>query len=169
MNGTTRGLTHPEIFLVLACASNGVIGNNGALPWHLPGDLRHFKALTQGKPMIMGRKTFDSLPGLLPGRRHIVLTRDTEWDEDGAETAYSPDQAIAIANAPHVAVIGGAEIFALFLPRADRIELTEVEGDFDGDTRFDLPDAAQWEETARFANAAENGRPAFSFVTLRRR
>ena len=114
----SASMNHPDIFLVLARAANGVIGADGTLPWHLPMDLRHFKALTQNKPMIMGRKTFDSLPGLLPGRRHIVLTRNTDWAEEGAEVVHSVEEAIAAANAPHVAVIGGAEIFTLFLPKA---------------------------------------------------
>ena len=115
-----------EIFLVVAVADNGVIGADGAMPWHIPTDLRRFKALTMGKPMVMGRKTFESLPGVLPGRRHIVLTRDTGWDEDGAEVVHSAEEALQLANAPHVAIVGGAEIFRLFLPLADRIELTEV-------------------------------------------
>ncbi len=165
-------MNHPEIFMVLARARNGVIGANGTLPWHLPMDLRHFKALTQGRPMIMGRKTFDSLPGLLPGRRHIVLTRDAEWAEDGAEVVHSIDEAIAAANAPHVAVIGGAEIFTLFLPHADRIELTEVHCNFDGDTMLPPFDPAIWQESARTDHPADpdhRDRPAFSFVTLVRK
>lgn len=165
-------MNHPEIFLVLARASNGVIGANGTLPWHLPMDLRHFKALTQAKPMIMGRKTFDSLPGLLPGRRHIVLTRDEDWAEDGAEVVHSMDEAIAAANAPHVAVIGGAEIFTLFLPHADRIELTEVHAEVAGDTYMPAFDPEVWQESARADHPADpehRDRPAFSFVTLVRR
>ena len=165
-------MNHPEIFMVLARASNGVIGANGTLPWHLPQDLRHFKALTQAKPMIMGRKTFDSLPGLLPGRRHIVLTRSEDWAEEGAEVVHSVEQAIATANAPHVAVIGGAEIFQLFLPHADRIELTEVHAEPQGDTLMPAFDAADWQESARTDHTADpdhRDRPAFSFVTLVRR
>lgn len=165
-------MNHPDIFLVLARARNGVIGANGTLPWHLPLDLRHFKALTQNRPMIMGRKTFDSLPGLLPGRRHIVLTRNREWADEGAEVVRSVDQAIAAANAPHVAVIGGAEIFALFLPRADRIELTEVHADPPGDTSMPPFDPAVWQESSRADHPADpehRDRPGFSFVTLVRR
>lgn len=155
--------------LVVARADNGVIGNAGGMPWHLPADLRHFKMLTSGMPMIMGRKTFDSLPGLLPGRRHIVLTRDRDWQADGAETAADPEKAIRAANAPHIAVIGGAEIYRLFLPRADRIELTEVHARPEGDTVLEPFDPAVWQETARKAHAAADGRPGYSFVTLRRR
>ncbi len=165
-------MNHPELFLVLARAQNGVIGANGALPWHLPMDLRHFKGLTQNKPMIMGRKTFDSLPGLLPGRRHIVLTRSRDWNEDGAEVVHNVNQAIATANAPHVAVIGGAEIFALLLPKADRIELTEVHAAPAGDTVMPAFNRAIWQEVARTdhpADAEQKDRPAFSFVSLVRR
>jgi dihydrofolate reductase len=162
-------MNHPEIILILARADNGVIGNAGKLPWHLPADLRHFKQLTTGKPMIMGRKTFESLPGLLPDRRHIVLTRDKAWSDDGAETAQSVEQALALANAPHVAIIGGAEIYALFLPRADRIEVTEVHIAPAGDTVMPAFDAADWHEAAREAVPAEGDRPAFDYVTLLRR
>jgi dihydrofolate reductase len=162
-------MNHPEIILILARADNGVIGKDGKLPWHLPADLRHFKQLTTGKPMIMGRKTFESLPGLLPDRRHIVLTRDTAWEEEGAEVARSVEEALALANAPHVAVIGGAEIYELFLPRADRIELTEVHAAPEGDTVFPAFDAEAWKESARETHEAEGDRPAHDFVTLVRR
>lgn len=159
-------MNHPEIILVMARATNGVIGDDGKMPWHIPADLRHFKQLTKGSPMIMGRKTFDSLPGLLEGRRHIVLTRDAAWEEDGAEVVHSPPEALRVANAPHVYVIGGAEIYALFLPMADRIELTEVKAKPDGDVRIDAPDKRDWRETRRESHEAENGSPAFDFVTF---
>ena len=157
------------ITLVLARADNGVIGRDGAMPWHLPDDLRHFRAVTTGKPMVMGRKTFDSLPGLLPGRRHIVLTRDAAWRAQGAEVARDVDAALALAGPGDVAVIGGAQIFGLFLPRADRIELTEVHAAPDGDAIVPAFDAADWRETARRAHPAADGQPAFIFVTLERR
>lgn len=160
-------MNHPEITLVLARAANGVIGAEGKMPWHLPADLRHFKQLTIGRPMIMGRKTFDSLPALLEGRRHIVLTRDPDWHEEGAEVADSVDSALRLANAPHVMVIGGAEIYALFEPLADRIELTEVALEPKGDTVIAYPDPAAWSETARDDRPGdENGRPPFSFVSF---
>lgn len=158
-----------EVFLVVAVAANGVIGKDGALPWHLPADLRHFKALTMGKPMIMGRKTFESLPGLLPGRRHIVLTRNADWAEEGAEVARSPEEAIALANAPHIAVIGGAEIYRQFLPYADRIEWTAVAVEPVGDTRFPDYDRSEWAEVAREAHPADGRLPGFAFVTLQRK
>ncbi len=158
-----------EIVLVLARADNGVIGKDGDLPWRLPADLKHFKAVTLGHTMVMGRKTFDSLPGLLPGRRHIVLTRDRDWCGEGAEVAHDVESAIALADAPVVMVIGGAEIYRLFLPLADRIELTEVHLDAEGDASIAYPDPADWRGTARADHAALDGRPAYSFVTLVRK
>ena len=163
-------MNHPEITLILARAANGVIGADGAMPWHIPADLRRFKRLTMDRPMIMGRRTFDSLPALLEGRRHIVLTRDPDWADEGAEVAHSVADALRMANAPHVMVIGGAEIYRLFLTLADRIELTEVALEPDGDARIDAPDPADWEEVAREVHDADDkGRPAFAFVTLVRR
>jgi dihydrofolate reductase len=149
------------ITLIVARAENGVIGLNGKMPWHLPADLKRFKALTMGKPMIMGRKTFDSLPGLLPGRRHIVLTRDTNWSAPGAETAHDVTQAIALAG-DEVSIIGGAEIYRLLLPRADHIELTEVHLSPTGDTI--LSDfGPEWHATAR------EKYDTYDFVTLERK
>ncbi len=162
-------MDHPEITLVLAKAANGIIGADGAMPWHIPADLRHFKQITKGSPMIMGRKTFDSLPGLLPGRRHIVLTRDVAWEEDGAEPVHCVEEALRVANGPHVYVIGGAEIYALFLPLADRIELTEITASPDGDTVMPPFDQSIWTEVARETHRAEGGIPAFDFVTLQRK
>lgn len=162
-------MDHPEIILILARADNGVIGKDGTMPWHLPADLRHFKSLTQGKPMIMGRKTFDSLPGLLLGRRHIVLTRDKTWEAEGAEVAGSVEEALKIANGPHIAVIGGAEIYRLFLPKADRIVLTEVHIDVEGDTVMEKFDPEIWQEHDREDNDSIDGKPAFSFVTMKRK
>jgi dihydrofolate reductase len=161
-------MNHPEVTLILARAANGVIGRDGKLPWRIPADLRRFKMLTMDRPMIMGRKTFDSLPGLLDGRRHIVLTRDENWAEDGAEVAHSVEAALRLANAPHVMVIGGAEIYAAFLPIADRIELTEVAAEPDGDAHIAYPDPAIWREAAREPHPAAEDRPAFDFVTFRR-
>lgn len=159
----------PEIVFVLARARNGVIGRDGGLPWHLPADFKHFKATTLGAPMLMGRKTFESLPGLLPGRRHIVLTRDPDWQADGAEIVRSADDAITTAGSDRLSVIGGAEIYALMLPYADRIELTEVDAEPAGDTAVPAFDAAAWRESAREEHPAEGDRPGFSFVTLVRR
>lgn len=150
-----------QITFFVARADNGVIGVDGKLPWHLPEDLKRFKALTMGKPMIMGRKTFESLPGRLPGRRHIVLTRDPVWAADGAEVAHDVAGALALAgDAEEVAVIGGAEIFALFMDRADRIELTEVHRTMEGDAVMP-PLGKGWRVEARTF-----GGPDFDFVTI---
>ena len=158
-----------RITLLVARAQNGVIGRDGKLPWHLPADLKRFKALTLGSVMVMGRKTFESLPGLLPKRRHIVLTRDMGWHADGAEIAHDIEQAQRLAGGEPISVIGGADIFALFLPLADRIELTEVLEDVPGDTFIDDPrEGRSWRETFREEHDASEGRPPFRFVTLER-
>lgn len=154
-----------EILLVVAKAANGVIGKDGTLPWHIPADLKHFKQVTLGTPMIMGRKTFESLPGLLPGRRHIVLTREKGWSAEGAEVAHSVEEAITLADAERISIIGGAEIFALFMERATAIELTEVHAEIEGDTIMP-PLGAGWREEWREGHPAEGERPAFSFIRL---
>lgn len=150
-----------RIVFVLARAANGVIGRDGRMPWHIPADLRHFRALTTGKPMVMGRKTFKSFPAPLPGRRHIVLTRDRGWSAGGAQAARTPEEALALAGEGEVAVIGGAEVFALFLPQADRIELTEVHQSPEGDAVVP-PFGPEWRETAR------EDHEGYSFVALER-
>ena len=150
------------VTLVVARATNGVIGKDGGLPWHISDDLKRFKRLTMGSTLIMGRRTFESLPGILPGRRHIVLTRDPAWSAEGAETAQSPDQALALAGDSPVSVIGGADIFALFEPRAGAVELTEVHGSPAGDTLLAPFDPARWLETAR------EDHDGHSFVRLER-
>jgi len=154
-----------DLFLIVAAARNGTIGVDGRLPWHIPADLKRFKALTMGKPMVMGRKTFASLPGLLPGRRHIVLTRDPAWSAPGAEVAHDLDAALALAGAGEVAVIGGAEIFALALPRAARLELTEVQAEVAGDTVMP-PLGPGWRETFREDHVPSGETPGHAFVTL---
>jgi dihydrofolate reductase len=157
------------VTLVVARATNGVIGRDGTLPWRISADLKRFKRITMGSAMIMGRRTFDSLPGLLPGRRHIVLTRDRQWSANGAEVAHSVKEALALAGDEPVSVIGGAEIFELLLPYADRLELTEVVGDIPGDTIMADPrEEGSWREVSREEHPAEGDTPAFSFVTLER-
>jgi dihydrofolate reductase len=159
----------PRVTLIVARATNGVIGRDGTLPWRISADLKRFKRLTMGSVMIMGRRTFDSLPGLLPGRRHIVLTRDRDWSAEGAEVVHSVEEALSIAGDEPVSVIGGAEIFELFLPHCDRLELTEVQGDIQGDTIMADPRAdGGWREVAREDHEAEGETPAFSFITLER-
>ena len=157
------------VTIVVARAQNGVIGRDGKLPWHISADLRRFKVLTMGSVMVMGRRTFESLPGLLPGRRHIVLTRDASWHAEGAEVVHHVDEALRLAGDQRVSVIGGADIFRLFLPLADRIELTEVLADIAGDTFMPDPrDLNRWNETFREEHPAEDERPPFRFVTLER-
>ena len=160
-----------SIFLIYARAANGVIGKDGQLPWHIPADLKRFKALTMGKPMIMGRKTFESLPGLLPGRRHIVLTRRERWDSSGAEVVRSVEEAIATAERDNetgeIAVVGGAAIYDVFMDHADRIELTQVHEDYPGDTYMPAV-GADWEVVAREDCEAGDDQPAFSWLTYAR-
>ena len=162
-------MSRPPITIVIARARNGVIGRDGKLPWHISEDLKRFKRLTMGSAMVMGRRTFDSLPGLLPGRRHIVLTRNRHWSAPGAEVVHDVDEAVAAARGEPLSVIGGADLFALFLPLADRVELTEVLADIEGDTFIDDPRAlGSWQEVAREEHAAKDAQPAFRFVTLDR-
>ena len=155
-----------EIVLVVAIADNGVIGKQGAIPWHISEDMKRFKALTLGHTVVMGRKTWDSLPRKpLPGRVNVVVTRQADWQAQGAVAASSLGQATA-GTSGTVMVIGGKEIYERALPLATRIELTEVHQDFDGDTRFDL-DRAGWHETAREDHVTPDGL-AYSYVTLTR-
>lgn len=160
-----------EIFLIYARAANGAIGHEGTLPWRLPADLKRFKALTIGKPMIMGRKTFESLPGLLPGRRHIVLTRRERWDSEGAEIAHSVKEALELAERGNetgeIAVVGGAAIYDVFRPLGQRIEVTEIHADYPGDT-FMKPLGDEWEIASHVDHEAEGDYPAYSFVTYER-
>jgi len=159
-----------SITIVIARADNGVIGANGGLPWRLPADLRRFKALTIGKPILMGRRTWDSLGRPLPGRRNLVLTRDPVWEAAGAERVASLDAArILIADAPELMVIGGAQVCALALPHAQRLELTQVHASPEGDTWLPSPDPTTWAQIAREDHGPEGDRPAFTFVTLQRR
>jgi dihydrofolate reductase len=159
------------IVLIYARARNGAIGQAGRLPWHIPADLKHFKALTLGKPMIMGRKTFESFPAPLPGRRHIVLTHDRSWAKPGAEPAYDVAQALALARRDNaqgeVAVVGGAHIYGLFMPLATRIELTQIDADYAGDTFMPAP-SAEWQATATLTHAPEGKLPGYAFITLQR-
>jgi dihydrofolate reductase len=160
-------MDRPPITIVVARAQNGVIGRDGKLPWHISADLKRFKALTMGSAMVMGRKTFQSLPGLLPGRRHIVLTRDPHWAAKGAEVSHSAEQALELADRERISVIGGADLFRLFMPLADRIELTEVLANVAGDTLMDDPRASgEWRETFREEHL--DAELPFRFLTLER-
>jgi dihydrofolate reductase len=160
-------MARPPITIVLARAINGVIGKDNKLPWHIPGDLKRFKALTMGSAMIMGRKTFDSLPGILPGRRHIVMTRDPNWQVEGVEVAHDVDSAIRAAGDTPISVIGGAAIFDLFEPLADKIELTEVIAEIDGDVSMpDLRSSERWREVDSEDHMPTADTPAWRTVTL---
>lgn len=163
-------MTH--ISFVVARARNGVIGKDNAIPWHISQDMRRFKALTMGKPLVMGRKTWDSLPKKpLPGRTNIVVTRDRAFHADGAMVAHSVDEALERAQferPSEIMIIGGAEIYAALLPRATRIHLTEVDADFDGDASMPGFDPAIWREVDREAHTTPDGL-AYAYVTLERR
>lgn len=156
-----------RINMIFARAANGVIGNNNRMPWHLPEDMAHFKRLTQGWPVIMGRKTWDSLPPKfrpLPGRRNVVITRQQGWKEDGAEPASSLADALSLCGqSEEVWVIGGAQIYAQGEPLAQRIEVTEIAQDFEGDA-FAPPLGSEWIEAAREDHISSNGLK-FSFIT----
>ena len=159
------------LHLIYARAANGVIGKDNKLPWHLAEDMAHFKQLTQGCPVVMGRKTWDSLPPRfrpLPGRTNIVVTRQSDWQADGARRASSLADAVAQCDGEQtVWVIGGAQIYAEALPLADCVEVTEIAQDFDGDAYAPVL-GAEWVETAREHHVSTNGLP-FSFVTRVRR
>jgi dihydrofolate reductase len=159
-----------QLGLIYARARNGVIGRGNALPWHLPEDLAHFKRITLGAPVIMGRKTWDSLPPKfrpLPGRRNIVVTRQPDWQADGAQRAATVEQAIALCgDAAQAWVSGGAEIYRLALPLADTVVVTEIDADFEGDAL--APElAGGWREVARESHTSRTGLP-YSFVTYRK-
>jgi dihydrofolate reductase len=157
------------IALVAAVARNGVIGRDNGLAWHLSSDLKRFKALTMGKPMLMGRRTWDSIGRPLPGRRTLVLTRDRGFRAEDAEVVHDWEAALAAAAGTELMVVGGAEIYALALAQADRLHLTEVVAEPDGDVRFPAFDRAQFRETFREAHpAGPRDEHAFAFVDWER-
>ena len=158
----------PRIYLVAAVASNGIIGADGKLPWHLPEDLKHFKSLTLGHPIIMGRKTWQSLGKALPGRENIVVTRRAGYDAPGAAVANSLEAALALcAGEPVAFVIGGHRLFVESLPIASGLVLTEIHRDYEGDTSFPELNGSQWRETQRQAHTAKDGM-RFDFVLYER-
>jgi dihydrofolate reductase len=159
-----------RLTLIAAVASNGVIGRGGTLPWHLPDDLRHFKALTLGKPVLMGRHTFESIGKALPGRRNLVLTRSARAPIAGIELVRSLDAARELVDdVPELCVIGGAELYAQSLPEATRMHLTLIHADVAGDVYFPMPDLALWREVERLSHPADERHAyALSFVTLER-
>jgi dihydrofolate reductase len=163
-----------DIALVVAMADNGVIGRGGELPWHLPEDLKYFRAVTMGKPIIMGRRTYESIGRPLPGRANIVVTRNSAFHAEGVDVAATPEAAIRVAErrateagVAEIMIIGGAEIYRTVLPRANRIYLTEVHEAAEGDTVFPDFDRDEWRETSREDRATESG-VEISFVVLER-
>ncbi len=168
--GLKFGYAHMGLNLIFARARNGVIGHHNTLPWHLPEDLAHFKQTTLGQPVIMGRKTWESLPQKfrpLPGRTNIVVTRQQDWHADGALVAHSMLQALELCPPDTQAwVIGGAEVYAQAMPLANTAVVTEIDADFEGDAFAPTFDS-NWQETARVSGVAANGLP-YHFVTLQR-
>lgn len=151
-----------ELALMAARARNQCIGRNNELPWRLPGDLQYFKRVTRGKPVIMGRRTWESLNRALPGRTNIVITRSPDYEAEGGEVVHSLDEALELGkqvaardDAGEVVVIGGADIFRVALARADRVYMTEVHADVDGDTFFPDMEAGHWREVEREDDAAQ--------------
>jgi dihydrofolate reductase len=162
--------TPPLLSLIVARARNGVIGRDNALPWRLPQDLRRFRALTLGKPILMGRRTFESIGRALPGRTNLVLTRDPHWRAPGVLVVHSVAEALALTRASaELVVIGGAEIFRLLLPRAHRMYLTDVHADVPGDTFFPEFDLTQWAAVERRVQPADaHHAHALTFLILER-
>ena len=150
----------PRICLIAALAENRVIGRNNALPWHLPADLKRFKALTTGHPVVMGRKTHESIGRPLPGRRNLVITRNRDYSAPGCEIVHSLDEAIsACRGAGKIFIIGGAELYRESLPRAHCLEFTEIRAEFEGDAAFPEFSRDQWRETGREIHSDETGIP----------
>jgi dihydrofolate reductase len=159
----------PVISIISAMTQNRVIGNNNQLPWHLPADLAHFKAVTMGKPMIMGRKTWESLPGLLPGRPHIVVTRNRDFIAGGATVAHSLEEAIAQASdkSPEIMIVGGANLYSQALSIAQRLYLTTIYATIDGDARFPEFDRENWCQTHLEKHLADDRNAYdYDFMTL---
>ena len=164
-------MTQPRLTLIVARARNGVIGKDNTMPWKIPGEQAYFKRVTMGHPIIMGRKTWESIGRPLPGRRNIIVTRNPDFVAPGAEVVSGLDAALATcARAAEAFVIGGAELYRLALPSADRLLITEIDHDFEGDTYFPAPEPAQWREVARDHHARSDERPfAVDFVEYVRR
>jgi len=161
----------PNLSIIAALSENGVIGRDNQLPWRMPADLAHFKRLTMGKPIIMGRRTWESLPGLLPHRTHVVVTRDRDYKVQGGFVVHSIQEAFEFAgDAEEMMAVGGANLYAQTLPLAARMYLTIVHDFFDGDAVFPDYEKAEWHEVARERHAADSRNPHdYTFSTLERR
>lgn len=158
----------PTLTLIVATDNAGGIGIGNTLPWKLPEDLAHFKRTTSGHPILMGRKTFESIGRPLPGRRNIVITRNPDWCHDGVEAVSSLQAALGMTDAAEVFVIGGAQIYQLALPSADRLIITQIAQRFDCDTFFPVIDPTQWRETARLPQRSATNSFDFVFATFQR-
>ena len=163
-------MTSPVITLIAARARNGVIGRNNQMPWKIPGEQAYFKRMTMGSPIVMGRKTWESLGQPLPGRRNIVVTRNPAYTATGADVVDSLDDALRLAgDAEQVFVIGGAQLYAAAMPRARRVLLTEIDADFDGDTFMPALDRNKWRETSREVHPPTSEQPfSYSYVIYER-
>lgn len=170
VNGKKEGDREPMLSLIVAAGKRNEIGNAGGMPWHLPADLKHFKEITVGKPIIMGRRTHESIGKALPGRRNIVVSRDPGYRAEGCEVAHSLHEALALAgDAPEIMVIGGALLYREALPLADRIYLTRVGSQFEADTYFPAIDTREWQEKQRVhCPADERNACACDFIILER-
>lgn len=178
MSETAMQESRLPVAMIAAVSRNGVIGTDNQLPWYLPEDLKFFKRMTQGKPLVMGRKTFASIGRALPGRLNIVVTRDAGFAAAGVRVCHDLDEALALAEqqaiidgVEEVMVMGGGEVYAQAMPRASRLYLTEVDVEIDGDARFPAIDRAHWHETQRVAGeeSGRQGRPGYDFVVYCRR
>lgn len=158
-----------SLSIIVAMAHNRVIGADNDMPWHLPADLKYFKKTTLGKPIIMGRKTFDSIGRPLPGRQNVVVTRNEAWSHAGVDVAPSLDAALTmVGEAEEIMITGGAQIFAMAIDTVEKLYITEIDLDVEGDTFFPEFDQTDWKETSREAFPAEEGKPAYSFVIYER-
>ena len=163
-----------ELAVIIAAAENGTIGKDNALPWHLPEDLRYFKRVTMGKPIVMGRKTYESIGRPLPGRTNIVITRAPDWSAEGVRVAHSLDEALSLAGdiasldgVNELMVIGGAQIYKTALPMADRLYLTQVHAVVEGDTYLPEIDWSGWKEVSRERHEASDANPYdYSFIVF---
>ena len=165
-----------HVSIVVATAENGIIGKDGDMPWHIPADLKYFKGVTSGKPVVMGRRTYQSIGRPLPNRTNIVVTRDKTFTAKGIQVVHNLNEALVVAreiakmdDVDEIMVIGGGQIYAEVLGSVDRVYLTEIHATIDGDTSFPALDASLWRETSRHEeNAGDDGTPACSFVVLER-
>ncbi|WP_075878630.1 dihydrofolate reductase [Vreelandella massiliensis] len=164
------------VAMIAAMAKNRVIGVEGKLPWYLPEDLQFFKRMTQAKPLVMGRKTFESIGKPLPNRLNIVITRDTRWEKEGVRVCHRLEDALALADqqatieaAEEIMVMGGGEIYAQALPQAQRLYITEVDVEVAGDALFPEIDVNEWQEVQRVAGKPKEGQPDYDFVVYERR